>query len=46
MIMEIHSKFGKLVATPMTLQAIEDSIPEASIGAEQDFQGDESSADD
>ncbi len=28
MIMEIHSKFGVLVCEPMTLQAIEKSIPD------------------
>lgn len=28
MIMEIHSKFGVLECQPMTLQAIEKSIPE------------------
>lgn len=47
MIMEIHSRYGKLVCTPMQLQAIEKSIPEqASIGAEQDFEATQYLADD
>lgn len=46
MIMEIHSKFGVLFCTPMTLQAIEKSIPEASIGADKDSEATENIADD
>lgn len=41
MIMEIHSKFGVLKCTPLQLQAIENSIPEASIEAEQDSEASE-----
>lgn len=39
--MEIHSKYGVLYCTPLELQAIEKSIPEASIEAEQDSEASE-----
>lgn len=42
MIMEIHSSFGVLVCEPMTLQAIEKSIPEVP----QEPQGTETALDD
>lgn len=45
MIMEIHSKFGVLIAEPLKLQAIEKSIPEASIDANQDTEASENIAD-
>lgn len=35
MILEIHSKFGVLVCEPMKLQAIENSIPESELSAEE-----------
>lgn len=41
----IHSSFGVLEGTPLTLQAIEDSIPEASIGADKDTEATENIAD-
>lgn len=34
--MYIHSSYGILEGTPLTLQAIEDSIPEASIETNKD----------
>lgn len=38
--MYIHSSYGVLVCKPMTLQAIEDSIPESElIEQNQDLQG-------
>lgn len=43
MIMEIHSLFGVLECEPMTLQAIEKSIPDE---APQEIQGTETAPDD
>lgn len=34
--MEIHSRYGVLIATPLKLQAIEESIPEVKYGANKD----------
>lgn len=36
MIMEIHSKFGVLVCEPMTLQAIEKSIPDGEVQEQEE----------
>lgn len=43
--MYIHSSYGVLECEPMTLQAIEKSIPEASIGANKDTEATENIAD-
>lgn len=45
--MEIHSSFGVLIAEPLKLQAIENSISEGEVQAQdQDEQAPESIADD
>ena len=36
MIMEIHSSFGVLVCQPMTLQAIEKSIPDGEVQEQEE----------